>query len=168
MIFSRWYGEEDFRKPLSAIGWEEHHLRLYIATRADNSKFETLDPNDKCRWKRGTQQSLNRRTTRKENANGCMTSTWRPKKITDPFFTITKLRRRTRHHFEGNEYDNAIDPKHVGGFTKGRGETCRQFRTSRQRGSKPIGRRANEILNILQALTICDFSLRENKFLLRG
>ena len=44
--------------------------------------------------------------------------------------------------------------KHVGGSTKGRGETCKQLRHRRQRGTKPSGRRAIGILSILQALTI--------------
>ena len=61
--------------------------------------------------------------------------------------------------------------KQVGGSTKGRRETCRQLRQGRgptcrqlrhrrQRGTKPIGRRAIGILSILQALTIGDFFLR--------
>ena len=61
--------------------------------------------------------------------------------------------------------------KQVGGSTKGRGETCRQIRQDRrptckqlrhrrQRGTKPIGRRAIGVLSILQGLTICNIFLR--------
>ena len=54
-ILSRWYGDEEYRKSLSAIGWKEHHIMLYdrigvekhiyIATRAEriqNSKHWIL------------------------------------------------------------------------------------------------------------------------------
>ena len=57
-ILSRWYAYEEYRKSLSAIGWQEHHIMLYnrtpvekhiyIATRAErvqNSKHRTLTIN---------------------------------------------------------------------------------------------------------------------------
>ena len=57
-ILSRWYGDEDNRKSLSAMGWEEHHKisydrialekHIYTATRAEriqNSKHWILTAN---------------------------------------------------------------------------------------------------------------------------
>ena len=80
-----------------------------------------------------------------------------------------QMRQRKGQKIEGNEeYDYVVDPKHVSGSTQGRGETCRQLRQDRgptckqlrhrrQRGTKPIGRRAIGILSILQALITGDF-----------
>ena len=31
-ILSRWYGDEEYRTSLSAIGWKEHHIMLYDRT----------------------------------------------------------------------------------------------------------------------------------------
>ena len=69
-ILSRWYGDEEYRKSLSAIGWKEHHIMLYdrialekhiyIATRAEriqDSKHWIVTANAEG----GTQQSLNQR-----------------------------------------------------------------------------------------------------------
>ena len=70
--------------------------------------------------------------------------------------------------------------KQVGGFTNSRGETCRQIRQDRrptckqlrhrrQRGTKPIGRRAIGILSILQAQTAGEcFSKSQDRFQLPG
>ena len=97
-IFSRWYGDEEYRKSLSDIGWREHHITLYdrialekhiyVATRAEriqNSKHWILkDPNN---------HSINDPTLlkRKEIANDCMTSTWQePNKNTEIFFAVDK------------------------------------------------------------------------------
>ena len=71
-ILSRWYGDEEYRKSLSAIGWKEHHIMLYdrigvekhiyIATRAErlqNSKHWILTNSAE-----GPQQPINQSTTR--------------------------------------------------------------------------------------------------------
>ena len=82
---------------------------------------------------------------------------------------------------KGSEKDNnlrstkstttLLSQKQVGGSTKSCGETCRQLRQDRgptckqlrhhrQRGTKPSGRRAIGIHNILQALTTVQIFLR--------
>ena len=60
-IFSRWHGDEDYRKSLSTTGWEEHHIILYdrifsIATRA-----ERIQNSKPVNAEGGTQQPLNQR-----------------------------------------------------------------------------------------------------------
>ena len=98
---------------------------------------------------------------RTENANDCTTSTWQePNKNSETFLAVKKKRQRKGQQIEGNEeYDCAV---------QGRGETCRhlrqdggptcrQLRYRRQRGTKPIGRRAIGILSILLTLTTGEF-----------
>ena len=82
MILSRWYGDDEYRKSLSDIGWREHHVLLfdrialerhiYVATQ--NSKHWILT----IHAERPQQPSINDPTLlkRKENANDCATSTW--------------------------------------------------------------------------------------------
>ena len=51
-IISRWYGDEEYRKSLSATGWQEHHITLcdrislekhiYIATRVEEFKIRNI------------------------------------------------------------------------------------------------------------------------------
>ena len=58
-ILSRWYADEEYRSSLSDIGRREHHIilydrialekHMYIATRVERQKFETLDSYGKCR-----------------------------------------------------------------------------------------------------------------------
>ena len=117
---------------------------------------------------------------RKENANDSMTSTWQgPKKNTEPFFAVNKEDSEKGNNLRATKNTTTLTPKQVGGSTKGRGETCRQLRQDRgptckqlrhrrQRGTKPIGRRAIGILSILQALTSGDFSQSWDKFRLLG
>ena len=124
-IPSRWYGDEEYEKSLSAIGWKEHHIMLHdrialekhicIATRAErieNSKHWILTANAEG----GTQQSLNQRPDFAQAKREC-------KRLHDEHLARTQqeyrdiprsqqIRQRKGQQFEGNEeYDNAVDPK---------------------------------------------------------
>ena len=141
-ILSRWYADEEYRKSLSATGWKEHHMMLYdriavekhiyTATRAvriQNSKHWILTTIAEG----GTQQSLNQRPDFTQAKRECERlhdeHLTRTKKNTEPFLAVNK---------EDSEKDTKLRAtknmtswltlKHVGGSTKGRGSTCRQFR----------------------------------------
>ena len=77
-------------------------------------------------------------------------------------------RQRKGQQFEGHEeLDYTVDPntgwrfyrQSRGNLRQARGPICKQLRHRRQRGTKPSGRRAIEILSILQVLTCGDFPL---------
>ena len=115
-ILSRWYADEEYRKSLSAIGWEEHHVMLYdriavekhiyTATRAEriqNSKHWILTINAGG----GTQQSLNQRPDFAQAKREC-------KRLHDEHLARTqeeyraiarsqRMRQRNGQQFEGNE-----------------------------------------------------------------
>ena len=166
-ILSRWQqgGKNTTKYSLyDRIAVEKH---IYTATRAEriqNSKHWILTINADG----GTQQPLNQRPDFAQAKIEC-------KRLHDEHLARTQekyrpiprsqqVRQRKGHQFEGNEaYDYAVDPKQVGGSTKGRGETCRQIRQDhkptckqlrhrRQSGTKFIGRRAIGIFSILHGL----------------
>ena len=122
-ILSRWYGDEEYRKTLSATWWKEHHIilydrialekHIYIATRAEriqNSKHGILTANEEG----GTQQSLNQRPGFAQAKREC-------KRLQDEHLARTQQDYRTiprsqqerqrKKQFEGiEEYDYAVDP----------------------------------------------------------
>ena len=136
-----------------SIALEKHS---YVATRAEriqNSKHWVLTLNAE-----GPQQPLNRRPDFAQAKREC-------KRLHDEHLARTQeesrtisrsqqVRQRKGQQFKGNEeYDYAVDLKHEEGSTKGRGETCRQLHQGRgatckklrhrhQKGTEPIGRRA--------------------------
>ena len=132
-ILSRWYADEEHRKPSSAVGWKEHHIMLcdsvavgkhiFIATRAEsiqNSKHWILTINAEG----GTQQSLSQRPDFAQAKRGC-------KRLHDEHLARTQeeyraipssqqIRQRKGQQFEGHEeYDYAADPKTGWRFYKG-------------------------------------------------
>ena len=126
------------------------------------SKFEALDSAEGR-----TQQSLNQRSDFAQAKREC-------KRLHDEYLTRTQEayraipREKDTNLRATKNMTTWLTLKQVGGSTKGRGETCRQLRQDRgwtckqlrhhrQRGTKPIGRRAIGILSILQALTTGDF-----------
>ena len=170
-ILSRWYADEEYRKPLSAIGWKEHHIMLYdrivvdkhiyIATRVEriqNSKHWILTVNAEA----SSKYSINDPTLlkRTENANDCTTSTWQgQKKNTGPFLAVNKFdKEKNNRSKESKNSTTRLTLKQAGGSTKSRGETCQQLR--HRIGTKPSGGRAIGILSILQALTSVKIFLR--------
>ena len=105
--------------------------------------------------------SINDRTLlkRKEKTNDCTTSTWQGlSKTTEPSLAVNKYdKEKNNSSKESKNSTTRLTLKEAGGSTKSRGETCRQLRHRRQRGIRPIGRRAIGILSILQVLTSGDF-----------
>ena len=119
---SQWYGDADYRKSLSTIGWKEHHIMLYdrialekhiyVATEAEriqNSKHWTLTLNTE-----EPQQPLNQRPDFAQAKREC-------KRLHDEHLARTQeeyrtiprsqqVRQRKGQQFEGNqEYDYAAD-----------------------------------------------------------
>ena len=137
----------------------EAHLHRYKSW--ENSKFEALSSHDKCRRRN---PAITQSTTRLCSSEKRMqTIPWRapgkdPRKIHSHSLQSTKKTAKRATIWGQRRIRLRWPLKQVGGSTKGRGPTCKQLRHRRQRGTKPIGRRALGILSILQALTTGDFS----------
>ena len=131
-IHSRWYGDADYRKSLSALGWKEHHKmlydrialekHLYVATRAEriqNWKHWTLTLNTE-----GPQQPLNQRPDFAQAKRECKRShDEHLARTQEEYRTIPRSQQVTQRkgqQFEGNEeYDYAVDPRTGWRFCKG-------------------------------------------------
>ena len=130
-ILSRWCGEEEYRKSLSAKGWKQHHIilydgiavekHIYIATRAEriqNSKRWIFTIN--------AEETLNQRPDFAQAKREC-------KRLHDEHLARTQeeyrtiprspqTRQRKGQQVEGNEeYDYAVDPETGWRFYKGSG-----------------------------------------------
>ena len=124
-ILSRWYGDEEYRKSLSDIGWRGHHIISYDrialekhtckAARAEKIQIANnwiLTANSE----EGTQLPLNQRPDFAQAKREC-------KRLHDEHLARThqeyrdiprsqQTRQRKGQQFEGNEeYDYAVDPK---------------------------------------------------------
>ena len=140
-ILSRWYGDADYRKSLSAIGWKEHHImlydrialvkHLYVATEAEriqNSKHWTLTLNADG----GTQQSLNERPDFAQAQREC-------KRLHDEHLARTQeeyraiprsqqVRQRKGQQFEGNEeHDYAVTENRLEALQRVAGQPADSF-----------------------------------------
>ena len=142
----------------------EAHLHRYKSW--ENSKFEALDSHDKCRRTSAITAST---TWLCSSEKRMQTIAWRapgknPTRIQNHSSQSTNKTAK-RQQFEATKnMTTRLTLKQIEGSTTGRGETCRklgqdrgptckQLRQRRQRGTKPIGRRAIGTLSILQALT---------------
>ena len=148
---ARWNHDHQFRFSLSLIGWIEQDLWQSCFT----LKFDTLDSHTESRRISAT---LHQRPDFAQAKREC-------KKLDDEHLAKTQeeyttiprnqqIRQRKRQQLKATKnMTTSLALKQIGGSTKVRGETCRQLRQDRgptctqlrrcrQRGTKPIGRRA--------------------------
>ena len=155
-ILSQWYGDEDYTKSLSAIGWKEHHRLLYDrialethihkATRADRIQIANnwiFTANSEG----GTQLPLTQRPDFVQAKREC-------KRLHDEHLARTQqeykdiprsqqIRQRKGHQFEGNEeYDFAVVPKTRWRFYRQSRANLQAASSSSSRWDKSSGRRA--------------------------
>ena len=136
-----------------------------------DSKFEALDAHEFCRRRNS---AITQSTTWLCSCEKRMqTIPWRalgkdPRKIQSHSLQSTKKtakratiwgQRRIRLRWPQNRLEvlQRVVGETCRQLRQDRGPTCKQLRHRRQRGTKPIGRRALGILSILQALTCGDF-----------